>query len=211
LCSPGALRGPGVAPAVIRPHIQPLSLPALPDRRAGLSRARISPYAESARRGCAMNLRTPLITGTTISLAVTAVWAWLSALTIGPSGPLDVTWRHPAASYLTLVAAPTGNGLGLFTAIACDNPDSGSPFNRSRSAVDTTESAGQVGTRLCRADSGGGALTCATPVTWRPLTRITPHGPPASASWRAASCCQLCEPSLMSPSSGRRPSGPGGC
>jgi hypothetical protein len=70
-----------------------------------------------------MNLRTPLITGTTISLAVTAVWAWLSALTIGPSGPLDVTWRHPAASYLTLVAAPTGNGLGLFTAIACDNPD----------------------------------------------------------------------------------------
>ena len=65
-----------------------------------------------------MNLRTPLIAGTIISLAVTAVWAWLSALTIGPSGPLDVTWRHPAASYLTLAAAPTGNGLELFAVVA---------------------------------------------------------------------------------------------
>ena len=65
-----------------------------------------------------MNLRTPLIAGTIISLAVTAVWAWLSALTIGPSGPLDVTWRHPAASYLTLAAAPAGNGLELFAVVA---------------------------------------------------------------------------------------------
>jgi hypothetical protein len=65
-----------------------------------------------------MNLRTPLIAGTIISLAVTAVWAWLSALTIGPAGPLDVTWRHPAASYLTLAAAPTGNGLELFAVVA---------------------------------------------------------------------------------------------
>jgi predicted ABC-type sugar transport system permease subunit len=65
-----------------------------------------------------MNLRAPLIAGIIISLAVTAVWAWLSALTIGPSGPLDVTWRHPAASYLTLAAAPTGNGLELFAVVA---------------------------------------------------------------------------------------------
>jgi hypothetical protein len=59
-----------------------------------------------------------LITGTTVSLAVTAVWAWMSALTIGPAGPLDLTWRHPARSYLLLAAAPTGNGWELFAVVA---------------------------------------------------------------------------------------------
>ena len=65
-----------------------------------------------------MRLRAPLVTGTILSLAVTATWAWMSALTIGPSGPLDLTWRHPAASYLTLAAAPTGNGWELFAVVA---------------------------------------------------------------------------------------------
>lgn len=65
-----------------------------------------------------MNLRAPLIAGTTVSLAVTAAWAALSALTIGPAGPLDLTWRHPARSYLLLAAAPVGSGWELFAVIA---------------------------------------------------------------------------------------------
>jgi hypothetical protein len=63
-----------------------------------------------------MRLRGPLVTGTIVSLAVTAAWA--SALTIGPAGPLDLTWRHPAASYVTLAAAPAGNGWELFAVVA---------------------------------------------------------------------------------------------
>jgi hypothetical protein len=65
-----------------------------------------------------VNLRAPLITGTIASLAVTAAWAWLSSLTIGPAGPIHLTWRHPAASYLALAAAPTGNGTELFAVVA---------------------------------------------------------------------------------------------
>jgi hypothetical protein len=65
-----------------------------------------------------MRLRAPLVTGTIVSLAVTAAWAWMSALTIGPSGPLHLTWRHPAASYVTLAAAPTGNGWELGAVVA---------------------------------------------------------------------------------------------
>ena len=42
----------------------------------------------------------------------------MSALTIGPAGPLRLTWRHPAASYVTLAAAPTGNGLELLAVVA---------------------------------------------------------------------------------------------
>ena len=53
-----------------------------------------------------------LVTGTIVSLAVTAAWAWMSALTIGPVGPLHLTWQHPAASYVTLAAAPDRNQLG---------------------------------------------------------------------------------------------------
>jgi hypothetical protein len=59
-----------------------------------------------------------LIIGTIVSLAVTAAWAWLSSLTIGPAGPLHLTWRHPAASYLALAAAPTGNGWELAAVVA---------------------------------------------------------------------------------------------
>jgi hypothetical protein len=65
-----------------------------------------------------MRLRAPLVTGTIVSLAVTAVWAWASALAIGPAGPLDLTWRHPARSYLTLAAAPVGNGWELLAVVA---------------------------------------------------------------------------------------------
>ena len=65
-----------------------------------------------------MRLRAPLITGTIFSLAVTAGWARVSALTIGPAGPLHLTWRHPTRSYLLLAAAPTGNGWELFAVIA---------------------------------------------------------------------------------------------
>ena len=65
-----------------------------------------------------MSVRAPLITGTIVSLAVTAAWAWMSALTIGPAGPLHLTWRHPARSYLLLAAAPVGNGWELFAVIA---------------------------------------------------------------------------------------------
>jgi hypothetical protein len=63
-------------------------------------------------------MRAPLVTGTIVSLAVTAAWAWMSALTIGPAGPLHLTWRHPAASYVLLAAAPTGNGWELFAVVA---------------------------------------------------------------------------------------------
>jgi len=63
-------------------------------------------------------IRAALVTGTTVSLVVTAAWAWMSALTIGPAGPLYLTWRHPARSYLLLAAAPVGNGWELFTVIA---------------------------------------------------------------------------------------------
>ena len=59
-----------------------------------------------------------LITGTVASLAVTAAWAWMSALTIGPAGPLYLNWRHPAESYPLLAAAPAGNGWELFAVVA---------------------------------------------------------------------------------------------
>jgi hypothetical protein len=59
-----------------------------------------------------------LIIGTIVSLAVTAAWAWLSSLTIGPAGPLHLTWRRPAASYLALAAAPAGNGWELAAVVA---------------------------------------------------------------------------------------------
>jgi hypothetical protein len=65
-----------------------------------------------------VRLRAALVTGTVASLAVTAAWAWTSALTIGPGGPLHLTWRHPAASYVLLAAAPAGNGWELFAVVA---------------------------------------------------------------------------------------------
>ena len=65
-----------------------------------------------------MRPRAALVTGTVVSLAVTAAWAWMSALTIGPADPLPLDWRHPAASYVLLAAAPAGNGWELFAVVA---------------------------------------------------------------------------------------------
>ena len=65
-----------------------------------------------------MRLRAALVTGKGASLAVTAAWASLSALTLGPAGPLQLTWRHPAESYVTLAAAPVSNDWELFAVVA---------------------------------------------------------------------------------------------
>jgi hypothetical protein len=59
-----------------------------------------------------------LFAGSVISLAVTAAWAWTSALTVGPAAPLHLSARHPVASYLALAAAPAGNGWKLFAVVA---------------------------------------------------------------------------------------------
>jgi hypothetical protein len=53
-----------------------------------------------------------------LSLAAVSVWSYMASLAIGPAGPLHLTWRHPAASYLALAAAPTGNGWELFAVVA---------------------------------------------------------------------------------------------
>ena len=63
-------------------------------------------------------MKRAFVTGTIVSLAVTAAWAWLSSVAVGPSGPLDLTLHHPAASYIALAAAPTGNAWELFAVVA---------------------------------------------------------------------------------------------
>jgi len=65
-----------------------------------------------------VRLRAPLVTGTIVSLAAIAVWTWASSLTIGPAGPLHLAWRHPAASYVMLAAAPAGNAWEVFALVA---------------------------------------------------------------------------------------------
>ena len=65
-----------------------------------------------------MRLRAPLVVGTILSLAAIAVWAWASALTIGPAGPPHLIWRHPAASYVMLAAAPAGHAWDVFALVA---------------------------------------------------------------------------------------------
>ena len=59
-----------------------------------------------------------LVTGTAVSLAVTAAWSYVAALAIGPAGPLDLSLQHPVASYMALAAAPTGNAWELFAVVA---------------------------------------------------------------------------------------------
>ncbi len=69
------------------------------------------------------------------------------------------------------VTVPVADGKPGEEAL-CGKPHSaslGSPFNRSKPAADTTEPAGQAGSRPRHADSRGRALTCAAPVKWRPL------------------------------------------
>jgi hypothetical protein len=86
------------------------------------------------------------------------------------SGPVLGAPQETVVRQIDLICAPQLKSAEKLT--AAHNGGRGYPFNRSRSAVDTTESAGQAGTRLCRADSGGRALTCAAPVMWRPLTAV---------------------------------------
>ena len=64
-----------------------------------------------------MRIRGALVTGTIISLAAIAVWAWSSALTIGPARPLHLG-RNLLSDYAQLAAAPTGNAAELFAAVA---------------------------------------------------------------------------------------------
>jgi hypothetical protein len=52
---------------------------------------------------------------------VAVPWSAMAALTIGPSGPLDLTRRDPVGSYARLLAGPTGNAAefgAVMTAIA---------------------------------------------------------------------------------------------
>jgi hypothetical protein len=64
-----------------------------------------------------MRIRGPLVIGTTISLAVTAAWAWSSALTIGPARPLHLG-RNLLSDYAQLAAAATGDAAELFAVVA---------------------------------------------------------------------------------------------
>lgn len=64
-----------------------------------------------------MSYRAALITGTIVSVAVTAAWSYMAALTIGPAAPLHLG-RNLLADYAALASAPTGNGPELFAVIA---------------------------------------------------------------------------------------------
>jgi hypothetical protein len=77
-----------------------------------------------------------LITGSIVSLAVTAAWAWMSSLTIGPVGPLHLTWWHPAASYVTLAAArPVAAGGCSPSSRSSTRPASGWPTGGAPAAL----------------------------------------------------------------------------
>jgi hypothetical protein len=65
-----------------------------------------------------MSIRAALAAGTGLSLAVTAAWSWMASLTIGPSGPLDLTGHDLPGSYARLAAGPTGNAAELFAVVA---------------------------------------------------------------------------------------------
>ena len=59
---------------------------------------------------------------------------------------------------------------------------SGSPFSRSRSAVSTTEPAGQAWIRPCRLWRQGADLTCAAPGKWRPPIFVMRAERPSAAA-----------------------------
>jgi hypothetical protein len=65
-----------------------------------------------------MGARAALVTGTALSLAVTAAWSWMASLTIGPADPVHLDLSRPLASYAALADAPAGNGWELFAVIA---------------------------------------------------------------------------------------------
>ncbi len=58
-----------------------------------------------------------LLAGTGLSLVVVIPWAAMANLTIGPSGPLDLTARDLPGSYARLAAGPAGNAGELATAV----------------------------------------------------------------------------------------------
>jgi hypothetical protein len=64
-----------------------------------------------------VSVRGPLVTGTALSLAVVSAWSWMASLAIGPAAPLHLG-RNLLSDYAQLAAAPTGNGTGLFAAVA---------------------------------------------------------------------------------------------
>jgi hypothetical protein len=64
-----------------------------------------------------MRIRTPLVTGTVLSLAVVSAWSWMAALAAGPGAPLHLG-RNLVSDYAQLAAAPAGNGPELFAAVA---------------------------------------------------------------------------------------------
>jgi hypothetical protein len=64
-----------------------------------------------------MSIRSPLVTGTVLSVAATSAWSWMASLTIGPAGPLHLT-RDLPSDYAQLASAPTGNAAELFAVVA---------------------------------------------------------------------------------------------
>jgi hypothetical protein len=64
-----------------------------------------------------MSTRAALTSGTGLSLAAVAVWAWSANLTIGPAPALHLS-RNLRADYALLAAAPAGSGVALFAVIA---------------------------------------------------------------------------------------------
>jgi hypothetical protein len=63
-------------------------------------------------------MRRGLITGTVLSLIVAGAWSVSAAATMGPAPHLHLSVHHPAASYLALASAPTGNGWALFAVLS---------------------------------------------------------------------------------------------
>lgn len=59
-----------------------------------------------------------LTAGTVLSVVVTGVWSIMAEATMGPAPDPHLSWHHPAASYLALASAPTGNGWGLFAVLS---------------------------------------------------------------------------------------------
>lgn len=58
-----------------------------------------------------------LVSGTALSLAVTAAWSYSATLAVGPAPPLSLT-RDLPGDYAQLAAAPTGNAITLFAVTA---------------------------------------------------------------------------------------------
>jgi hypothetical protein len=61
-----------------------------------------------------MAIRAALITGTAVSMAVTAIWSYTANLTIGTPPVLHLSLNLPG-DYMQLAHAATGNAAVLFT------------------------------------------------------------------------------------------------